>query len=125
MVFYNNPARDEEFYVELDDDLNINLRFKWNKCTFLLRVLTQRELETCQHFYMTSDHNWYPGFIYLNKIIKISQVRSIKHFFLRVQQDTVYISPSLDIVEGVYDYQDLTSDEAILSEINPSLVHIK
>ena len=36
--YYYNPARDEEFYVELDDDLEILLQFKGNKCTFLSRV---------------------------------------------------------------------------------------
>ena len=34
----------------------------------------------------------------------------------------MYLSPSSDIFEGVYAYQYPTSDEAILSEINPSLV---
>ena len=37
----------------------------------------------------------------------------------------MYLSPSSDLLEGVYVYQYPTSDEAILSEINPSLVHIK
>ena len=46
--FYDNLARDEEFYVELDDNLKILLQFKGTKCTFLLRVMTQQDLETCQ-----------------------------------------------------------------------------
>ena len=58
--FYDNHDRDEEFYFELDDYLNIPLRYKGDKCTFLSRVPTQRELETSQHFYMMSDHKWDP-----------------------------------------------------------------
>ena len=56
LKFYDKPARDEEFYVELDDDLNITLQFKGTKCTFIWSVTTQREIETCQNFDMSSDH---------------------------------------------------------------------
>ena len=48
--FYDNPDRDEEFYVELYDDLNIPLQFKGTKCTFLLRVMTRRKLENARIF---------------------------------------------------------------------------
>ena len=37
----------------------------------------------------------------------------------------MYHSLLLEIIEGVYDYQDSTSDEAILSGINPLIIHIK
>ena len=54
--FYENPARDDKFYVEIDDDLKIPFQLKGTKCTFLLHVPTRQELETCQNFDMTSDH---------------------------------------------------------------------
>ena len=75
---YDKPARDEEFYVELDDDLKITLQFKKTKCTFLSHVPTQRELGTCHNFDMASDHKWDPQSIELYKICKISQARSLK-----------------------------------------------
>ena len=121
MEFYDNPARDEDFYVELDDNLRIPLQFKGTKCTFLSRVLTRQELETRQNFDMTSDHEWDPQSIDINNIRKISQARRLKRSVLRVQRYTVYISPSSDLIS----YQYPTSDEDILSEINPSLVHLK
>ena len=37
----------------------------------------------------------------------------------------MYILPLSDLVEEVYAYQDPTSDEAIMSEISPLLVHFK
>ena len=74
---------------------------------------------------MTSDHKWDPQSIELNNICNISQARRLKRFVFWVQQDTVYLSRLLDIIEGVYAYQDPTFDDAILSEINPSLVYLK
>ena len=56
LYFYDKPDRDEELYVELYDNLKIPLQFKGTKCTFLSRVLTRQELETCQHFDITIDH---------------------------------------------------------------------
>ena len=82
LEFYDNPARDEEFYVELYDNLKILIQFKGTKSTLQSRVPTRQWLETCQHFDITGDHEWYPQSIDLNKIIKISQARSIKAFFL-------------------------------------------
>ena len=51
LEFYDNPAKDEDFYFELDDDLKIPLPFKGNKCTFLSRVPTLQEIETCEIFF--------------------------------------------------------------------------
>ena len=123
--FYDNPARDEEFYVELNDDLNIPLQFKGTKCTFLLRVTTLRELETCQNFDMTSDNKWDPESIDLNNICKISQYRRLKRYVLRVQRDTLYLLTLSDLFGGIYAYQYTRSDESILSETNPSRVQLK
>ena len=82
--FYDNPSRYEEFYVELDDDMKIPLQFKVTKYTFLLRVMTRRELETCYNFDMKSDHEWDPESIDLNNIRKISQSRQIKRYVFRL-----------------------------------------
>ena len=56
LEFYDILARDEDFYVELDDNLRIPLQFKGTKYTFLLHVPTRKYLESCQNFDMTSDH---------------------------------------------------------------------
>ena len=79
--FYENPARDEEFYFELYDNLKIPLQFQGTKCTFLSRVPTQQELETCQKFDMTSDHKWDPQSIDLNNILNILQARRLNSYF--------------------------------------------
>ena len=84
-----------------------------------MRVTAQQNLETCQKFDMMSDYEWELQFIDITQSIRLERS------FFRVQRDTVYISLSLYIIEGVYVYQYLTSDEVIMSEINPSLVHIK
>ena len=76
-TFMNNLAIDEDFSVELYDDLKISLQFEGGKCTFLWRVPTLRELETCQHFDMTSDHKWDSESIDINNIRKISQARRL------------------------------------------------
>ena len=78
LYFYDNRARDEYLYVELDDYLKIPLQFKGTKCNSLLHVPTRRELETCQHFDMKSDHEWDPQSIDLNNICKISQAIRLK-----------------------------------------------
>ena len=54
--FYDNPAKYEDFYVELYDNLKIPLQFKGTKYTFLLHVPTRKYLESCQNFDMTSGH---------------------------------------------------------------------
>ena len=84
LEFYDNPSIYEEFYVQLDDDMNIPLQFKVTKYTFLLRVMTRRELETYHNFDMKSDHEWDPESIDLNKIRKISQSRQIKRYVFRL-----------------------------------------
>ena len=101
------------------------LQFKGSKCNFIFLVLTQQELETCRHFDMTSDHEWYLESIKFNNICNIPQARSIKSSVFQVQWDGVYLSSLSDLIEGVYVYQDPTSDEVILSEINTSLFQIK
>ena len=72
-----------------------------------------------------SYHEWDSKSIDHNKICKISQARRLKRSVFWVRRDTVYLSPLLDLIEEVYDYQDPTSDDAILSEINPLLVQLK
>ena len=63
---------------------------------------------------MTSEHEWYPQSIDINKIRNISQARRLNNSVFRVQRDTMYISTPLDLIEGLYAYQDPISDEAIL-----------
>ena len=58
LEFYDNPSIYEEFYVELDDYLNISIKFKGTKCTFLSHVPTRQEIEIFQNFEMKSDHEW-------------------------------------------------------------------
>ena len=69
---------------------------------------------------MKIDNEWNPQYIDLNNMCKISQARRLKRSVFRVQLDTMYLSPFSDLNKGVYAFQDTTSDEAILSEINPS-----
>ena len=54
--FFDNPIHDDELYIKIDNELNVPVQFKGNKCIFLSRLTTRAEIDMCQHFDMTS-HN--------------------------------------------------------------------
>ena len=58
--FFDNMIIYDEFYIEMDDELNVPVQFKGNKCIFLSRVPTRAELDTFQHFDMKSHNEWNP-----------------------------------------------------------------
>ena len=53
---FENPIRDDELYVEMDDELNAPLKFKGTNFIFLSRSPTRAELDTCQRFDMTINN---------------------------------------------------------------------
>ena len=122
--FWDNPLRDDELYMELDDDLRIPLQFKGTKCVFTSRVPTKEELNTCIHYHITSSDTWEPTDIDLNTIKRISSTNTnaSNAYSLTKGTDECFNSDNTVIR---YAYKDPSSDEAILSGITPSLVQLK
>ena len=125
--FFDNPIRDEELYAEMSDNLVIPLTFKGTKCVFSSRVPTRFELDTCQHYEMTSQREWNPDSVNLRELRKVSQTSVVHRSVYQVTRDTQRTFPTgnSNHVHDVYAYTDPSSDEAILSEITPSLVQLK
>ena len=124
--FYDNPARDDELFMELDDGLHLPLRYKGTKCVFSSRVPTHAELSNCTHYEMTSRDEWDPDSVDLSNIRKLAQSESRKRkriYMVTMNGD----GPSTTSVtnDEEYRYEDPTSDESILSTITPSLIQAK
>ena len=73
--FLDNPVRDEELYIEVDDEKSIPLQFKGTKCVFKSRVPTSCELKSCKHYDMTNAEKWIPQSIDLRSLQNISEVK--------------------------------------------------
>ena len=58
LELFNNPIRDDEMYIEMDDELNFPIQLKGAKCIFSSRVPKRAELGTCQNFDMTVHNEW-------------------------------------------------------------------
>ena len=124
--FYDNPARDDELFVELDDGLNLPLRYKGTKCVFSSRVPTHAELSSCVHYEMTSRDEWDPKSVDLSNIRKLSQSKSRKGkmiYMVTTNGDSPLFRSAAD--DEDYHYADPALDESILSSITPSLVQAK
>ena len=57
---FNNPVRNEELYIEVDDETLITLQSKGATCVFKSRVSTHRELDSCTHYGIENDPDWNP-----------------------------------------------------------------
>ena len=124
--FYDNSARDDELYMELEDGLCLLLRYKGTKCVFNSRVPTHAELSSCVHYEMTSRDEWDPESVDLSNIRKLSQSRSRKRkmiYMVTTGGDCPSSTSAAD--DEDYNYVNPTSDESMLSTITPSLVQIK
>ena len=73
--FFDNPMRDDELYMVIDDELHVPLRFKGMKCIFDSRVPMVQELSSCEQFNVTSNEEWNPESVDLSKAQKLSQTR--------------------------------------------------
>ena len=124
--FYDNPARDDELYMELDNGLHLLLRYKGTKWVFSSSVPTHTDLRYCVHYEMTSRDEWNPKSVDLSNIRKLSQSRSRKQkmiYMVTVSGDSPSSRSGVD--DEDYRYADPTSDESILSSIAPSLIQVK
>ena len=70
--FWDNPMRDENLCIEIDEDLFIDLRCKGTKLQFTSKVPTRTKLHTCQRFELTSEKEWNPETVDLSMMHRIS-----------------------------------------------------
>ena len=126
--YFDNPLRDDELCIQIDDDLYLPLNYRGTKCSFESRAPTRDELNNCTHLHLTSNREWNPDEVDLRALYRVSQVakRECRQVY-QVRTDTVYESPSpYDYsTRDTFKYLDPASDEAILSEISSSLVQMK
>ena len=73
--FLDNPVRDEELYIEVDDEKAIPLQFKGTACVYKSRVPTRCELKSCPKYGMTNDTEWIPQYVGLRSLQNISEVK--------------------------------------------------
>ena len=120
--FYDNPVRDEELKMQIDDDLYLPLTFKGTKCLFESRSPTRDELNQCVHFHLKSNKEWDPDEVDLRSLYKISQIsKASRRDVFKVTTDTVYsnTNPTSFDTHELSEYNDPTSDQATLSEVSP------
>ena len=101
----------------MDDEFNVPVQFKGNKCIFLSRVTTRAELETCQNFDMTIHNEW-------NTDRKISQLsKNVTSYIYHTKHDTVYTYsiPTSNHVHDTYLYRNPSSEKAIFRKLPPIL----
>ena len=117
--FYDNPARDDKLFMELDDGLHLSLRYKGTKCVFSSRVPTHSELSNCVHYEMTSKDEWDPESVDLSNIKKLSETKWRKRKMIYMVTTSGDIPSSRSAADDKdYHYADLTSDKSILSSIS-------
>ena len=119
--FFDNPMRDEELFFEADEGIKIPLKYKGTKCFFTSRVPTEFELRNCSHYHITSDQEWDPSSVDLSRFrVSSTTVRGVRTSYMMKTES--FVSPNLGLVS---EYKDPASDEAILSQISPSLIQLK
>ena len=75
----------------MDDELNILVQFKGNKCIFLSCVPTHAELDKCRHFDMTSHNEWNTDSINILDLSKTYQLsKKYTRYIYQTKQDNVY-----------------------------------
>ena len=111
--FWDNPFdKTRDIMICVNDDLNIPLILHGTKITFNSRCPTAEELETCIHVDLTSRAPWDP------ELVKLGEC-STQPGTLSFRRLESVLSTSQ------YQYEDPTSDEALLHTINPPLSCLK
>ena len=110
--FWDNPFDPEHnLSIEVHPDLTIPLRAFGTKVGFCTRVPTQLELRECEHIHMTSSSLWNPSDVVMVQATAQGGQSPWK------RRRVCCLSS-----EARYEYLDPNSDEALLHEIDPSLV---
>ena len=66
--------RENDLYIEMDDELNVAMQFKGTKCILSSRVPKRDEIETGRHFDVASHNEWNPDSVRIFDLRKISQL---------------------------------------------------
>ena len=115
LPLWDNPYDpDHDLSIEIHADLTIPLRAYGTKVGFTTRVPTSNELRDCQHIHVTSSHPWNPTDVLMVQATDQGGQRPWKR-----RRESFIVN------ETRYEYLDPSSDEALLHEINPSLVPVE
>ena len=123
LEFWDNPFdKRQELAIIADDDLQIPLSYNGTRLTFKSRVPTRHELTHCQHIDMTNSFPWEPSQVQLGQVKTCTR----RHVFsIKVDEHYLSTAPSDYSKSEVRMYEDPSSDEAILSEVNTVLISFK
>ena len=123
LEFWDDPFdKRQELAIIIDDDLRIPLSYNGTRLSFKSRVPTRDELTNCQHIDMTSTSPWEPSQVRLGQVVGCTR----RHIFsIKVDENYSSTAPSDYSTSTVRIYEDPSSDEAILSEVNTALISFK
>lgn len=110
--FWDNPYdRERGLCIEATDELVIPLETRGTKIFFNTRTPTDNELSTCEHVHLTATMEWNPTEVMMSEITTQDQHPMFKRQGSGMDQHWVYL--------------DNTSDDALLNEIDPTLVQLR
>ena len=114
---WDNPFdKSRNFGIEIDNSTFIPFSTKGTKIYFKSRTPTYDELRDCRRIDMTSMNEWNPSEVQLKSISRTSEEKIRNCYFIQaINAD--YTNP----YERTWQYDNPTSDEAILHSINPIL----
>jgi hypothetical protein len=113
--FWDNPYDPERpMGVHPTTELIIPLHTCGTKVQFYTRSPTSHELQHCPHIDMTSPHPWEPGDITLGQVKTTPSLHEPLIVNSDQGGDTTH-----------YSYSDIENEDAMMHEIEPSLVHLK
>lgn len=100
------------------------MQYIGTKLCFTTRVPTDEELASCPHIEMTSRSHWEPSSVQFGAV---QTVNATQRHILGVQTSSTFISnnPYCNTKWPSHAYTDPTLDEAILHDIEPSIISAK
>ena len=112
LQFRDNPT--DDIFIEMGEDLTIPLSYVGTKCVFNSRAPTEQELIYCKHYEMTSNNEWDPEHVDLNKLRGSMQKTNVVREAFSLMADS-----------GKYAYENPGTDEAMICEIERPIILLK
>ena len=123
--FWDNPYDSmHELSLQVDDGPTIPLTFRGTKLSFSSRVPTKEELANCKHVDMTSRHPWNPESVHLGALHTMQTSHNV-HRYSKVSSIGTTSNPFSQETITTHAYVIPDSDDAILHQIEPSLVELR
>ena len=124
--FWDNPYdRNNGLSISIDRGPTLPMKYEGTKLIFETHVPSNDELNNCTHIEMTSILPWEPREVKLGKVQTKKNNTNVR-FCSKVQTMPCYDHPESYAEKSIYAYEhDIITDEAIIHEIEPSLVMAK